>query len=1088
MKNRIITLSIRQIIKTYKRFLSLAILSFLGVGVFVGIKMASPDMIASLDTYYDSNNMYDIKVISTLGLTNKDILSLQNLNTDFNVYGLHSKDIEIKTQDTNVVIRLMEINDNVNKIQITKGRMPEKSNEILVEDFMLDKAKLKIGDIISLDNFDEDNTLNSKEFKIVGTVRSPIYIINGSGNLNRGNTTVGNGNVNFYAYALDKTFNMDYYTEIYLTVENNYLTDSEEYNNLIGKAKEQINLIKYEREVARKQELLNEANNKINEEELKYLDQFKNAKKQLDEAENEIKNGEQLLFSSEKELENAKQQLDEKSEEINNAYSQLEDAKIKLEEGKQKLDSGIEEINNKVSKYGWQYENIVTIKNAVERRDITREEFKSIIPNNLTYYDTIIKIIDYAYDNNYYTEFKKFLDNEDTQKFINLIKELIDKYADTVDALNTLKTYINNVKQLFNGINEIENGLITYNESIATLNKTEEKLDEGYNEFLKYQNEYQKGLQDFNKGKDEYNKGLELYNSNLAEYNARFNEFEENIKKAREDANTIPKADWFINTRKDNNDYNTFIDCSESVDNLSVVFPTIFFAVAIFISLLSMSRMAMEDRTEIGALKSLGYNNLRIRSKYIIYSLLATFLGGILGEICGLVFLPNVIFNTYKIMFDVPVFIYSKEIMPAIIGMIISIICICGATILTINGLIKEKTTELLRPKAPLKGKQILLEKISFIWKKIKFSNKITIRNILRYKKRIGMTVLGIIGCTTLLLSGYAIKDSIVNIADKHFTEVFTYDDVIALDGKQTKEELDDIFAKSTIKSRLDVKMVNVKLKNKSAGLIVPEDVNKIDEIIKLNDKETKDRVYIQKGEVIITSKLAKTLKLKENDTIEFQDADNNTYKFKISGISQSYVGHYIYMDKETFEKNIDKFNVNSSFIKLADDANEDSVLKELLKNEHVLTFSSASENRERVSKMFLSLDNIVLILVVFSGVLSFVVLYNLSYINISERQREIATLKVLGFNHKEIDSYILKEEVIITVIGIILGLLTGTWFGMTIVETIELEIVEFIKNITPLSYVFTIAFMVLFAVIVNIKVHFTLKKINMIESLKSVE
>lgn len=1088
MKNRIITLSIRQIIKTYKRFLSLAILSFLGVSVFVGIKMASPDMMASLDKYYDTKNMYDIKVISTLGLTNKDVETIQSLNENFKVYGLHSKDVEIKTQESNAVIRLMEINDNINKIQITDGRMPENSNEILVEDFMIYKAKLKIGDTIKLENFEDDETLNNKEFTIVGTVRSPVYIINGSGNLNRGNTTLGNGSVNFYAYALDKTFNMDYFTEIYLMVNNNYLTNTEEYNNLIEDAKEQIGQIQAEREKARKDELLNEANTKINEEEASYLEQFNEAKQKLDEAETEIKKGQNLIFSTENELKNAKQQLDEKQEEINNAYTQLEDAKNQLEQGKTKLDEGIEEINNKISKYGLQYENIVTIKEAIERKDITKAEFKSIVPQTIKYYDNIIKIIDYVYDNNYYTEFKNYLDNIDTQKLINSIQEFIDNNADTVESLNTLKTYVNNVKQLFNGVDEIENGLVTYNESAAMLNENEAKLNEGYNEFIKYQNEYQKGLQELNKGKNEYYNGLSLYNTNLAEYNAKLNEFEENIKKAREDVNTIPKADWYIFTRKDSNDYNSFIESSESVDNLSVIFPTIFFAVSIFISLLSMSRMAIEDRAEIGTLKSLGYNNMSIRSKYIIYSLLATILGGILGELCGLVFLPNVIFNTYKIMYEVPIFEYSKDIMPAIIGMILSITCICGATIITINGLIKEKTTELLRPKAPLKGKKIILEKVTFIWKRIKFSNKVTIRNILRYKKRVGMTMLGIVGCTTLLLSGYAIKDSIVNIADKHFSEVFNYDDIILLDGKQSKEELNEIFNNNYIKSRLDTKMLTVSLKAKSANLIVPEDTSKIDEIIKLNDKETKEKVYIEKGSVIITSKLAKSLNLKENDYIEFQDADNNTYKFKISGIVQNYVGHYIYMDKETFENNIDEIDINASFIKLNNVANEDNVLKELLKNKHVLTFSSASENIERVSKMFLSLDKIVLILVIFSGALSFVVLYNLSYINISERQREIATLKVLGFNHKEIDAYIIKEEVIITVAGILLGLLAGTWFGMTIVETIELEVVEFIKNITPMSYLVTTSFMTIFAVIVNIKVHFTLKKINMIESLKSIE
>lgn len=1131
MKNRINTLSLRVIKKSYKRFFSLAILSFLGVGVFVGINMASPDMMVSLDTYYDQNNMYDLKIISTLGLTKDDVTSIQSLNKDFEVYGLHSKDIEIQTQDSSAVIRLMEINENINKIRVTEGRMPQKSNEVLVEDGALKKGKLKIGDVINTGLPDTDSSLNTKEFKIVGVVSSPVYILNGNGNLNRGTTTLSNGSVTFYAYVLKDTFNMDYFTEIDIAVKNNFITDSEEYNTLIKNAKEQIEQIKLEREIARKQELLNEAHEKINKEESGYLEQFKGAKEQLDEAEEKIKNGEYLLSTAEKELKLLKKQLDEKEEELQNAYSKLEEGQLELENGKTQIDAGIEEINNKVSEYGLNYEDIILIKDAIQDRKITQEEFKMILPKDIKYYDEIIKIVDYTYENNYYEEFKNYIDSIDKETFISLIPTSINNYNEVVEYLrnfnteklkndiidfcldsnnieklkeaipkqvlgydriiNALSNYqikIDNVNKLFNGVTEIQNGLNKYNEGTAFLQETKEKLDEGYNELLKYKNQYKYGVQEFNKGKEEFDSGLDLYNTNLAEYNAKLNEFEENIKKARETANGIPKANWYINERKDSNDYNTFIESSNSVDNLSIIFPTIFYAVAIFISLLSMSRMAIEDRGELGALKSLGFANFDIRKKYIIYSLLATVFGGILGEICGLVFLPSVIFNTYKIMFDVPVFKLSSEIMPAIIGMSISIICICGATIITINGLIKEKTTELLRPKAPLKGKKILLENVSFIWKKLKFSNKITIRNIFRYKKRVAMTTLGIMGCTVLLLSGYAIKDSIVNIAEKHFTEIFLYDDFIIMDGQQTKEELDNIFNKKYIDSRIDTKLTTVGINTKTAYLVIPDDSNKLDDIIKLIDYETDEQVKLEKGKVVITSKLAKILKVKENDKLEFTDAENKKHSFIISGIVKNYVGHYVYMDKETYEENIGKFSIDCVYVKLNDTTTEDLVLKDLLKNNHVLTFSSAREQTERVSQMFKSLDTIVLILVVFAGALSFVVLYNLSYINISERQREIATLKVLGFNHKEIDSYIIKEEVFITSLGIFLGLFSGTWFAMKIIETLELEVVQFIKQITPFSYCITVFFMILFALVVNIKVHYTLKKIDMIESLKSIE
>ena len=1132
MKNKIVTMSFREIKKNFKRFLSLVVLSFLGVSIFVGIKMASPDMITTLDKYYRDNKTYDIKVISTLGLTSDDIKELNKLDEKFNAYGLHSKDVEISTNINNntAVIKVLEISNDINKLILNQGRLPKNKNEIVVESSLLPKMQLNLGDTITL-NTDEES-IENKELQIVGTITNPIYLLNGNGNLNRGNTTIGNGSIKFYTYALSEFFDMDYYTEIYVSVENKYQTNSNDYNKIIDEAIEKIESIKENREKERYNQIVNEANKEIEKQEKEALQEFETAKEQLDDANKKLIGGKNTLKNSKNELKEAKQKIDAGKQEIDNGYKQIDIAKKELESAKRELDSGVQKINKELEQYDLKYEDILLIKEALEGRILTREEAISIVPKSGKYYEEIIQIINYIYDNDYYKTVLKYIKEFNMDKVISIIPTDIDNYNEVVDyirsiniekirnkiinyfldkanvekikelipknsigydrIINYLDKYeitINNILELFNGVKKLKDGYSEYNANLKLVQENKEKLDSAYNEYITFLEEYNAGLQKYKDGEKEYNSNLNLYNSNLEEYNARLFEFEDNIKKAKEDVNSIEKAKWFIYTRMDNSEYASYIDSSNSVCKLSYVFPAIFFAVAIFISLLSMSRMAFEDRGEIGTLKSLGFSNMAIRSKYIIYSLIATIIGGIIGILFGENIIPKLIIEAYKMMYEMPIFEKSTDLLPIFIGIIISILCICGATIITINGLVREKTTELLRPKAPVQGKKILFEKIKFIWQKISFSNKITVRNIFRYKKRVGMTILGIVGCTVLLLSGYAIRDSIVNIADVQYDEVFNFDELVYLDGNINKQSLDEIFKNSHIKEKVYTQMSNIIVDSKSVNLLVPEDENALSKIITLNDKDTNEKLSFENNKVIITSKLAKLLKLKTNDTIKFTDSKNKTYSFVISGIAQNYIGNYIYMNKQTYEDKIEKFAVNIAYLNIDDKAIEEPLIEELLaNNKNILSAVSSQDTLERVSKMFKSLDSIVLILVFFSGALSFVVLYNLTYINISERQRERATLKVLGFNHKEIDGYILKEEIIITIIGILIGLLAGTWFGLLIVETIELEIVEFIKNITPLSYIKAFGFMILFSVIVNIRVHFTLKKIDMIESLKSVE
>jgi putative ABC transport system permease protein len=440
-------------------------------------------------------------------------------------------------------------------------------------------------------------------------------------------------------------------------------------------------------------------------------------------------------------------------------------------------------------------------------------------------------------------------------------------------------------------------------------------------------------------------------------------------------------------------------------------------------------------------------------------------------------------------MHKIPETVYSRNVMPIITGILISIVCIVGSTIVTINNLVKEKTTVLLRPIAPPIGKKIFLERISFIWDKLKYSNKLTIRNIFRYKRRVFMSIFGIASCTMILLSGYGIKDSITYVVDKQYNEINHNDALIFLDGKLNADELDEITESERLEFNVYAKIDQVEVENKRLSFIIPDDDKKFKEALTLIDVKTKEEIDLKEDSVVVTSKLAKYFNKKVGDTITILESNNLTYEFKISNICENYIGDYIYATKDTYIKHIGDYKINTQYLKFKDLNQENEIMTNIKNNNtHILSTVSISTAKQQAETLFKSLNIIVYVLVIFSGALSFVVFYSLAYINLSERQREIATIKVLGFYNNEVDSYIMKEELIITILGILVGLVFGTLYAYSLIDSIEINTMQYIKSIHLDSYLQTFGFMILFTIIVSFGVHITLKKVDLIESLKSVE
>lgn len=1002
IKDRIRTNSFRTIKKNFPRFLSLMVMSMLGVMVFTGLQATAPDMVNTLDNYYDDGNIYDIKIFSTLGLTNNDLKVLEKEPTVKDVESSYEKDVLIKETDKEYVIRLTEIPKKINQITLIDGRMPLKDDEIVIEKNFLTETKYKIGDKIKI----SDEDLNKNELTIVGTVNSPMYINSTSFKQSRGMTNIASGVVHFYAFAKKELYNQDYYNNIYITVKDakEKRTSTKPYLNIIEKSKNDLDSIRNSQELERYNSIKNDAQNKIDEEKRKGQEKLDDAKKDLDKAK--------------RDLDKAKKDLNKGKKDLNYFKNELDKAKRDLENGKKQYQDSLKKYN-------------------VNEKDI---------PNNISKLKGGITKL---------------------EQVLATIPPTIPEYAEYQKQLATLKIQLKGLEELEKAKITIENGEKAYNTN--------------YKKYLDSEKTY-------NKGQSSYNNGLKKYQDGEKEYNKNKDKFDREISQAELDLKNLKKPTWYINDRGDDETYQEYINQTKSIKNLSFAFPIVFYLVAILVSLVSMNRMVEEDRGEIGTLKSLGFANKDILRKYTNFSSFATIVGSLLGTILGLTGIPYLIYVIYTLLFDVPNFSFGLNLPMTITSIVIALICITGASILTTLKVLKEKPAILMRPKPPESGKNILLEKVTFIWKRLKFSNKITIRNIFRYKKRVLITVLGITGCTALMLCGFGIKDSIVDITDVQYNKTNIFD-AIAYLNDANKEDLEIATKDDLIKDFVLTENINATVDNSKVSMVVAENNEELERVVNKITPEGKE-VKLEKGKVIITDKLAEIKNLKVGDKITLLDTYKKEYTFEISSIVKNYIGHSIYLDKETLGK-FKNYEPNMMYIhttKDLTDKEKKALSKKLLGNEEIINIIYKKDMENSTHDMLQSLDKIIVVLITLAACLSFVVLYNLSNINIAERKREIASLKVLGFYNKEVDNYITKENTIFTILGIIFGLIFGTLLTYYVIGTVEMEDIRFLRVVAPKSYLYSGVIALIFTFIINIVTHFSLKKIDMIESLKSVE
>ena len=1136
MKKALIKDSLKQIVKTNKRFISILLMAFMGVGFFAGVRATSPDMRDTLDKYLDSKNMYDISIISTLGLTVDDINAISTVSEEKNkVVGIYSEDVFIKFE---VVVKNITYNNEINNLEIIEGSIPQSEDECVIEYNMNIGKSVNLGDYIEIEENlgeDEEATFKNTKLKVVGIAKSPLYM-----SRDRGTTILGDGKVDYFIYGNKDNVDSEFYTEIDISLSNSqkFNTLTEDYKNLIENKKNDLDAIKEERQKLRYNEVIAEATTKLDDAQKEFDEEKANAEKKIADAEKEISDGKKEIQKNEKKIKDAEKELQDGKNtaktEFANAEVQISSAETKLaeartatldgkayleakkkeaEQGIAQINSGIETINSKLEELEKNKDLAQSVLSGINKIDLGLSELNNMLEYNKSLLENVTTDEEKTEINNRIIYINSQIGELNSQK-----QELLS-YGITENSLNQINVGIEECKkqktelevQILNINSEIsksENEIAIAENQIAAgyeqLEASKSQLVEKRNETNKKISDGEKEITDGKKkiesAKKELTDGEKELSEKKEEFNTKIKDAENKLVDAREKLNDIENAKWYILDRYNNDGFNSFSQDCDNVEKLGKVFPIVFFIIATLISLTTMTRMVEEERVQIGTLKALGYNKIQIMSKYIIYSLTASIIGGVLGAIFGLKFFPYVIITMYQMMYDVTNLVIEFNWYYTILGISLITICIVGATIYTASKELKSTPAEMMRPKAPKPGKRVLLEKIPFIWNKLSFTQKVTVRNMFRYKKKFFMTVIGICGCTALIVAGFGLKDSISGIMDFQYKDIYDYDMMIGLKSTLTEDEKENLIQELENKNEIqkcitshifagDVKNNNLE---EESQIMVVKNTETIDNIVKLKSLKNGEKLELNDNEVIITDKLSQLLDAKIGEEIKIVDSDDKEIVVKISGITEHYISHYVYMTDNLYQKlyneNPDTNVIFTKYTNKLDENTENVLSKELLVNSKIASITLTSYLITIMDETLSAMNFVVYVLIVSAGLLAFIVLFNLSNINISERIRELATIKVLGFYDKEVYDYVTREIILLTVIGILFGLIFGYILNYFILGTCEIGILRFKKTVLPQSYLFAASITIIFTTIINFITYFSLKKVDMIESLKSVE
>ena len=1139
-RSSVLALSVlRQIRGTLGRYLAIFAIIALGVGFFAGLRVSTDAMLRTADDYLKEKKLYDFRLISTLGLTGEDAAAFAGLEGVETALGSVCADFLCKSGEGNVVFRAHLLTEEMNRVDLVAGRMPQAGNECLLDAKFFGEES--IGRTLTLSEENTEDTFGTfayDAYTVVGLVNAPYYV-----NFERGTTALGQGKLAGFVCLPAEGFDLDLYTEVFLTLEEGGDLYSDEYEAAVDGMEDAVTALLEERAALRYDSLESDALSQITDAQRELDEGWETYRRERADAERELDDARQELEDARKDLDEGWVQLADGKEELSAQKAEAEkrfaDARRELDEGWAELEKGRAELASRREEAGQGFADAQAELDAaalqLEQGEAELDRCRSLFAAGnalvlglnaaglgMEYSSPGELAADLAAGENpllaaavdralaeYGMTAASFceawiqaedalgapLDGETVEGLSAGLEEARRKYDEGTEQLQATR------EATEAAFTEAEEQLVSY-EAQLSAGETEYagSRRDAYDAIAEAELEISDSERKLTDGEKDYADGLREYEDARAEAEEKFAEAESEladgqreVDEAWEKLGELEKPSTYVLDRTANIGCATLDNDMGIVRGISRVFPLFFFMVAALVCVTTMTRMVDEQRTQNGVLKALGYGSGAIAGQYLFYAGSASALGCIAGFLLGSRFLPMALWRVYLIMYSIdrPVaFVLDWKLFAACTALFL--LCSLGATWLVCRRDLRESAAELIRPKAPPAGKRILIERVKFLWKRVKFLHKVSIRNILRYKKRMVMMILGVGGCTALLLTGFGIRDSIQHILDYQYDEIEIYDCSVSFRQALSPSEREAFLAAHSDEvsgaAFLHVSAMDLTAGGKTLSVNTVVFEEGPEGFIDLHRGEER-LPWPGPGETVIDYRLAMDCGLKKGDAVTLRDPELREVTLTVSGIFDNYIYDYAFICADTFREQWGTVpEGKTAYLNLAEGAEPHAAAASILSDGNVAAVNLLADMAERVGSMLSSMNYVVLIVLVCAGALAFIVLYNLTNITINERRREIATLKVLGFYPAESAAYVFRENMVLTGISALAGLPMGYALLWYVMRQIKISSFYFGCHAAPLSYVLSVALTFVFAAVVALLLCFKLEKIDMADSLKAIE
>lgn len=1151
----------RSMQKNRKRLIAIMLITFLGTMMFSGLKAACVDLRHSADAFYDQQQLFDICIRSTLGLTKDDLEALRTLEGVEAAEGVYSETVHANVEAHELDIALTSFSlDGLNQPYLLEGQIPTQSYEVAITQNFAELSGLCVGDWFSIREDGEDVHFLETNLQVTAIVIDALDVNNPNGSVSFRASSTDESVV----YILQQAVESDVYTAVYLTLQGSQemFCYSEEYEQNVEAFREEIETkIQKQRTEARTKQVQEEAYQQLEETKQEVYAELEQAKQELLEAqeqlEQELSQAKETLYAGEQsfwqQIAQAKAQLSQGEADLAQGLEQLEEAErllqqqekeadaefekaqmqildgyVELEEGQKELYAGKAQLElaetallaEKTALQTKQNAEAAVIQKTLEslEENLTKNREKQQKCQE-TIQTTTVETERFLAEQTY-----QLLQSEETiletQKLSlqEQLKDIDTKYASQWQELaEQEQQLLAGKQQILQGQEECDKARTQLEAGLSELERQQAYAEEQFAQGRKQIAEGRKALESgkaqliagwaeleqgqkegeiqLKEGYEAYEQGEETAREQLAdgwmELEGGTKEAQQQLVDAQKALEDMDIAEWYIQDRTSLSGYSNIKSDADSIDSIANVFPIVFFVVAILISLTTITRMVEEDRGLIGTYKSLGFSNREIRRKYIIYAFGASTAGSILGTLGAFLLLPAIICYIFSTMYLLPEYRFLFEPVNGLTGPFLFVGGIVAATIIACQNELSQTPVTLMRPKTPKAGSRVILEYIPFLWNKMTFLNKVTARNLFRYKKRLFMTIFGIAGCMALLLFGFAVKDTVTDIVPRQYEQTFFYDAMVVASDQDVLGRY--LQKDPNIAEYLESYIMTVTLKNtdgetESAQLVVVSDETRLPDYIELRHTDGKI-TSLEDGEIMITQNASILLELEAGSETTIQTMTLEQAQVAVTDVVENYLSNYVYMTKQTYEQYFGTYESNGALLYLAETCKDPILFCDTLgKQEGIASCISTDAMKEDFASAFVLINMVVYIVIIMAACLAFVVLFTLATTNVSERIRELATIKVLGFYDQEVHAYVNKETMILTAIGILVGIPLGYAFAQTLTSILNLPSMYLAVSLHSISYIIAAGLSFFFALCVNVMTDRSLDVINPVEALKSVE